>query len=201
MVSCPNGHENRSNWEFCGECGAPIDQVAEELEARAWYRTKWAIVGASILAVLVISAAAVAVVVSRSGEQADLSAPTSSRTVAIREWWSGAHQHFTDLQESLDDSQRSLTRIDGPALERACQQMHDTADVELQAHMPTPDTELTSELRAATADAHAAAHMCLAAVAGTVNNYSGEFPASVDQAEKHLTAAQELVNKALIETP
>ena len=34
-------------------------------------------------------------------------------------------------------------------------------------------------------------------LAGSVNNYDGEFVADVDQADKHLTAAQELINKAL----
>jgi hypothetical protein len=169
------------------------------IKARAWYRTKWAIVGASILAVLVISTAAVTFVVSGASEQAGSSAPTPTHTEAIREWWSGAP--ITELQKSLDESQRALARSDGPTLEDACQQMHDIADVELQAHMATSDTELTSELRAATADAHAAAHMCLAAVAGTMNSYGGEFTANVDHAKKHLIAAQELVNEALIETP
>ena len=67
----------------------------------------------------------------------------------------------------------------------------------LPAHLPTPDPDLTGELTAATADAHAAAHMCLAVLAGSVNSYDGEFVADVDQANKHLTAAQELINKAL----
>ena len=75
--------------------------------------------------------------------------------------------------------------------------MHDTAGVELQAHIPTPDPELTSELRAAAEDAHAAAHMCLSVMAGSINNYRGEFPADLDQAEKHLMAAHEIVNEAL----
>lgn len=75
--------------------------------------------------------------------------------------------------------------------------MHDAAGVDLPAHLPTPNPDLTSELTAATADANAAAHMCLSAVAGSVNNYHGEFAADVDQADKHLTKAQELINKAL----
>ena len=75
--------------------------------------------------------------------------------------------------------------------------MEDAAGVDLPAHLPTPDPDLTSELAAATADAHAAAHMCLSAVAGSVNNYHGEFPADVGQADKHLTKAQKLINEAL----
>lgn len=54
---------------------------------------------------------------------------------------------------------------------------------------------MTSELQAAAEDAHEAAHMCLAAAAGTVNSYVGEFAADLDQAQKHLTAAEDLIEK------
>ncbi len=152
--------------------------------------------GAGALAVLVIVGAAVTLAVTGS-DRTGSPAPTTDGTTAIQQWWSGAHKHFTELQSALDDSQRALERLDGPALEAACQRMEDAAGVDLPAHLPTPDPDLTSELAAATADAHAAAHMCLSAAAGSVNNYHGEFAADVDQADKHLTAAQELINKAL----
>ena len=152
--------------------------------------------GAGALAVLVIVGAAVTLAVTGS-DRTGSPAPTTDGTTAIQQWWSGAHKHFTELQSALDDSQRALERLDGPALEAACQRMEDAAGVDLPAHLPTPDPDLTRELAAATADAHAAAHMCLSAAAGSVNNYHGEFAADVDQADKHLTAAQELINKAL----
>ena len=141
--------------------------------------------------------AVVALTVSTRREKSGSPAPTTDATAAIQEWWSGAHTPFTELQNALDNSQRALQRLDGPALEAACQRMEDAAGVDLPAHLPTPDPDLTSELAAATADAHAAARMCLSAVAGSVNNYHGEFVADVDQADKHLTAAQELINEAL----
>lgn len=194
MVTCPEGHPNPQGWEFCGECGAPLEV---DVSADRWYRTKWAIVGASILGVLVISSAAVTLAVTTGGEHTRSSTPTSARTAAIQEWWSGAHESFTELQESLDDSRRALNRGDGPAMEKACQHMHDAAGVELQAQLPTPDPDVTSELRAAADDAHGASHMCLSVAAGSINNYGGEFPVDVEQAEKHLMAAQELINKAL----
>ena len=186
MVTCPEGHPNPPNWEFCGECGAAIDTAAEELEADKWYRTKWAIVAAGVLAVLVIVGATLAV--TRS-ERTGTSTATSATPVSIQQWWADAHEHFTELQNALDDSQRALDRLDGPGLEAACQRMHDAAGVDLQAHLSTPDPDLTSELAAATADAHAAAHMCLSAAAGSLNNYHGEFAADVDQADQHLTGS------------
>jgi hypothetical protein len=201
MVTCPEGHSNPAHWEFCGQCGAPLDEAAEELETQKWSRTKWAVGGAGILAVLVIAAAAVALVVTRDGDQTSSSAPAPVGAGAIREWWSAAHEPFTELQESVNDLQRAVDDVDGTAIVAACQQMHDTADVELQALLPTPDPALTSELRAATADAHAGAHMCLAVVGGSVNSYAGEFMANIDQAEKHMTAAEELIDEALIAIP
>lgn len=195
MANCPQGHPNPSHYEFCGECAAPLEQEAEPSSTRPWYRTRSAIGVACVLAAVLI--AVVALTVTTESEKSGSPAPTADGTAAIQEWWSGAHKHFTELQNALDDSQRALGRLDGPALEAACQRMEDAAGVDLPAHLPTPDPALTSELAAAAADAHAAAHMCLSAVAGSVNNYHGEFAADVDQADKHLAAAQELINKAL----
>ena len=112
-----------------------------------------------------------------------------------------AREPFTDLQQSLADAQRALATVDRSAMDEACQQMHDTAAVDLRAHLPAPNPELTSELEAATEDAHAAAHMCLSVLARSTNSYDGEFPVDVEQAEKHLLAAQELVREALVGTP
>ena len=166
------------------------------LEADKWYRTRWAIVGVGVLAVLVIVGAARHPC--RYQDRADRFSGADNRsTAAVQEWWSGAQEHFTELQNALEDSQRAVDRFDGPALEAACPRMHDAAAVDLPAHLPTPDPDLTSELTAATADAHTASHMCLSAVAGSENNYHGEFAADVEQADKHLTKAQELINKAL----
>ena len=117
------------------------------------------------------------------------------------EWWSQAREPFTDLQQSLADAQRALVAVDPTAMDEACQQMHDSAAVGLPALLPAPSPELTSELGAATEDAHAGAHMCLSVLARSTNSYSGEFPVDVEQAEKHLLAAQELVREALVGAP
>ena len=138
MTNCPDGHPNPPHWEFCGQCGAPIDTVAEELEAGRWYRTsKWAVVGAGALAVLVIVGAAVTLAVTGS-DRTGSPAPTTDGTAAIQQWWSGAHKHFTELQSALDDSQRALERLDGPALEAACQRMEDAAGVDLPSPLANP---------------------------------------------------------------
>jgi hypothetical protein len=198
MVECPQGHPNPDGWQLCGECGSPIE--ATDASHDTWYRAKWAIVGVSVLAAIVLSSAAIAIV--RSDDQrAGPSAPASADQGTVLEWWSVAREPFTDLQQSLADAQRALATVDRSAMDEACQQMHDTAAVDLRAHLPAPNPELTSELEAATEDAHAAAHMCLSVLARSTNSYDGEFPVDVEQAEKHLLAAQELVREALVGTP
>ena len=194
MLNCPEGHPNLPGFEFCGECGAPLEE--EPADAEAWYRAKWAIVGAGILAVIVLAGVAVALAVTRAHGPTDSSPPASERAAAIEEWWSGAKDHVEALQDVLDDSQRAVERLDDKGLETACQEMHDLAAVDVRAHLPSPDPDVTSELQAAIEDAHEAAHMCLAAAAGTVNKYGAEFIADVDQAGKHVTAVKDLVATA-----
>ncbi len=200
MVKCPHGHPNPTGWQLCGECGSQIEETASGSGGR-WYRTKWALLGASVLATLAIAGAVVAVI-DRSPDRAGSSEPTTSgENVAILEWWSKAREPFTDLQQSLKDAQQALAGVDRAGMQEACQQMHDTAAVDLQAQLPAPTPNLDSEVSAAAEDAHDASHMCMSVLSGSMNSYDGEFTASVDQAQKHLTAAQELVQQALVNTP
>jgi hypothetical protein len=150
---------------------------------------------------IALSATIIAVMVRGGDGQAGPGAETSADKTTILEWWSQARAPFNDLQRSLADAQRALATVDRSAMEEACRQMHDSAAVGLQAHLPAPTPELSSELKAATDDAHAASHMCLSVLARSTNSYDGEFPVDVEQAEEHLLAAQELVRQALAGAP
>jgi hypothetical protein len=198
MVECTQGHPNPDGWQLCGECN-PIEATPDH-SRDGWYRAKWAIAGASVLAAIVFSTAAIAFLKS-DDQQAGPSAPASAGQGSILEWWSQAREPFTDLQQSLGDAQRALVAVDRSAMDEACRQMHDTAAVDLRAYLPAPSPQLTSELEAATEDAHAAAHMCLSVLASSRNSYDGEFLVDVEQAKKHLLVAQDLVRQALIGTP
>jgi hypothetical protein len=162
--------------------------LRDYLGAELWGSHEWS----SAVAVLLISGEAVALVATSGSEQSSSSAPTTVDSVAIQEWWSAAQDHSTELEDSLDDSQRALDRLDGSGFEAACQQMHDVGQVKLHAFMPTPHPELTAELQAVIEDAHTAAHMCLSAAAGSIHNYDGEFMGYVDQADKQMKAAETL---------
>jgi hypothetical protein len=48
-------------------------------------------------------------------------------------------------------------------------------------------------------DFHTAAHMCLSIAAGSMNEYSGEFSAYLDQVARHMKAARDIITKRLTE--
>jgi hypothetical protein len=88
-----------------------------------------------------------------------------------------------------------LADKDEAVLQKSCQDMHDAGAVDLRAHLPAPDADVTAEIDAAINDAHEASHMCLAAISGSLNSYAGEFDADLEQADKHLQAALAMINK------
>lgn len=192
MVTCPNGHHNPPDFELCGECGAPMEEAAT-----AWYRTNWALFAASVVVVLVVSVVAVAVGMNR--DRAEPAAATPTEQQAVLQWWERAHTPVTKLRDSIADARHSIESLTPIGLEQACQRMHDFAGVDVHTYLPAPTPELTSELAAAAEDAHAAAHMCLSAAAGSKNAYDGEFMSSLEQAERQLVHAQEIINVTMLQ--
>ena len=133
MVECPQGHQNPDGWQLCGECGSPIESSPDD----SWYRARWAIAGVGVLAVIVFAVAAIAFI-SSDNQQTGPSAPASTDQGTVLEWWSQAREHVTDLQQSLADAQRALATVDRSAMDEACRKMHDSAAVDLRAHLPAP---------------------------------------------------------------
>jgi hypothetical protein len=195
MPTCPNGHHNSRNRQLCEVCDALIVPTEKtQLSKRAW----WAIIGASVVAAIIL-AAVLGVVVTQRSERETASAPTTTEITAMQQWWSTAREHFDDFQGAVDDTREGLKRQDEAVLQKSCQDMHDAGAVDLRAHLPSPDPDLTAEIDAAINDAHEAAHMCLAAISGSLNNYAGEFVANLDQADKHLESALGIINNRLLE--
>ncbi len=120
-----------------------------------------------------------------------------SRRAAFSQWWNAAEPDVAALQAVLDETQRALRRREPVALASACQVMHDVAAVQVPAHLPAPVGDLSAELGAAAADAHAAAHMCLSVIEQTPNNYDAEFLSNLDQAGRQVQAAMATANKYL----
>lgn len=201
VVTCPHGHINPEHAHFCEECGAPLTAPVAAVPAssatRPWYRKKWVIAAASLVGILLIAGGIVVAVVATTGKNTP-SAPTTSAATAIKNWWSGAQQDFSDLQNALNDSRRALNRtpMDWSRLEDACGRMHDAAENKLKARLPTPDPELTADVQGMIEDFHGAAHNCLSAYAGA-SEQIGEFTSLLDQAEKQMRAAEDVVNNVL----
>ncbi len=203
VAICPRGHTNPEHAHFCEECGVPLTPpvapVPASSKARPWYRKTWVIAVASIITIAVIAGGVVAVVATTAKKQHTSSAPTTSAAVAMKNWWAGAQQDFADLQKAIADAKAARDRTDWPTMYEACQRMHETAANKLQAHLPTPDPDLTADLQGAIADATSAANNCLAAQAGALEQL-GEFNSHTDQAEKQMRAAQDIINRNLTQT-
>ncbi|OAN39957.1 hypothetical protein A4X20_16205 [Mycolicibacterium iranicum] len=154
----------------------------------------------AMIAAVVVASGVIALVL--TGDAADgprRLAP--AQHAELTQWWATAYPEVTKLEEALDNSEHALERLDAPALAAACQRMHDSAAVDIAAHLPSPDRELTAELNAATEDAHDASHMCMAVIGGTTNQYDAEFVADIEQANRHLKAAVAIVNRYLTQEP
>ncbi|WP_123024417.1 hypothetical protein [Mycolicibacterium stellerae] len=161
-------------------------------------RRRWIVVGAGVAAALLLVVAGTVGFVLVSGSKGDTSsAPKDVEGAAVRQWWSTAQGDFEELKDTLATANRAVDKqVDPNQIEDTCQQLHDTAQVKLQAHLPSPDPDLTAEIAAAIQDIHNASHMCLSVIAGSMNSYGGEFSSDLQQGEKHLEAALDIINKS-----
>lgn len=157
-------------------------------------RWKVPVVGLTAVALLTV-ATMVPFVLNDHRSFESYSVKTSS--ASVERWWADNHGEVEALQTAISDVQHALTIVDAAAVSAGCQRMHDAAELKLKASLPTPQADLTTDVAGAIEDAHSAAHMCLAAEAGTSNNYAGEFRSEMEQAQRQLRAAQDLVNKLL----
>lgn len=154
---------------------------------------KWRPVAAGIVVVAVGGAAAIGGFA--IGRQSSVG-PTAVRPsdASMQQWWTDHAADVVALRSSIHDSQDALKRQDQNALGVACLRMHDDAVITLKSDLPAPERETDSELRGAIEDAHAASHMCLAAQAGSINNYAGEFRSQMVASDRQLAAAEDLVH-------
>lgn len=199
MAAIPDGQASPARFGQCTECCASLD-VPKESEADR--RRRFPGRRASTLGLVGVLAVAVATTLLVASRQHDgqRSVPPPTTASAIREWWAVSRTDFIALRTALDDSQEALQQADVGVLKVSCQKMHDAAAVDLAARMPTPDPRLTTELKAATDDAHDAAHICLSTIGGAMISYRAEFDTDLDQAYKHLAAAREIIDRVVSDT-
>ncbi|WP_019971550.1 hypothetical protein [Mycobacterium sp. 141] len=193
MPKCPNGHRNPKNQQLCSQCDALIVANAAHRPSSGspW---RYAVPVSVATSILLATALGFAV-----GHNVVPETPRTDVHTSTQHWWVVARPSFDELRNSLLDTRSALARQDTSALGTVCRTLHDAAVVKLRAQLPAPDPQLTAELDAAINDAHDAAHMCLAAISGSQNNYGGEFRSALDQADRNLTAALVSVNDSLSE--
>lgn len=199
MVIIPNGQASSAQFGLCKQCGTSTqEQKAPEAAQRRRFSAPM-VKALGLVSVLAAAVVTTVLVVARQHDEQQ-SAPAATTASAIREWWADSRTDFIALRTALDDSQEALQQADVGVLKTSCQKMHDVAAVDLAARMPTPDARLTTELKAATDDAHDAAHICLSTIAGAMISYRAEFDTDLDQAYKHLTAAREIIDRVVSDT-
>lgn len=177
----------------CEVCGRRVDVVAQEDPKTR--RTFWTAAAISLTGALV--SLGVFTVLLLDGRDRSSPPPALAEAGALQQWWAAAQPASDALRDAVKDAQRSLIRLDRTALQNSCQRMHDSAAIDVPAHLPAPDPYVTVELRAVNDDVHAAAHMCLAVAAGAPTNYDGEFVSNLNQAERHLTEARREIDRLL----
>ncbi len=177
------------------ESGVPIPPGPEPPVVESRRRAKWFIGGA--LAALLFAGTAAGVAVMNHTRPPAPSAPATPKETALQQWWVGAQKDFTDMEHASEEVDQAASHFKPGALVAACQDVHDAAEVKVESHLPSPNPQLTAELHAAVEDFHSAAHLCLSVAAGSPANYDGEFLSLMAEANKHMRAAQDIINKML----
>lgn len=178
-----------------GESGVPIPPDPEPPIAESRRRAKWFISG--VIAALLFVGIAAGVAVMNHTRHTVSSAPTAPGNTAIQQWWTGAEKDFDDMQNASQEVDQAFSHFKQGALAAACQHVHDAAEVGMESRLPSPDPELTAELRAAVEDFHSGAHVCLAVMAGSQADSDGQFFSLMVQGNKHMRAAQAIINRLL----
>jgi hypothetical protein len=181
--------------EPSGGGGNPFEPGTEPQIVESRRRAKW-FVGGAITALLFAGIGAGVAVMNHSQHTVS-SAPATHNSTALQQWWAGAEKDFTVMQNASHEVDEAFSHFKPGALATACQHVHDAAEVGMQSRLPSPNPELTAELHAAVEDFHSAAHLCLAVVAGSRTDYDGEFLSGMAQANKHMRAAQDIINRLL----
>jgi flagellar hook-basal body complex protein FliE len=206
MARYPDLPTNPGKPQPYGPSDVPIAPQVVPSRRSSKRRRKWFAAASGIIAALSLAGGTAGIIATRNEHRISSSAPTTPSTTsnstsgatAMQQWWSSARDDFIDAKHASEEAQQAMDVIRPGALATACQHVHDAAEVRLRSHLPTPDAELTAELHAAIEDFHSAAHMCLAVVAGSPQNYDGEFLSSMAQANRHMSAAEDIINRTLI---
>ncbi|MGZ4564244.1 MAG: hypothetical protein ACXVX6_11860 [Mycobacterium sp.] len=113
----------------------------------------------------------------------------------VPEWYSQAEVHLANTKKFMQAAVDAIEADDINALRSACSAVHDEQTVGLQAHLPTPDPDLTAALQSEINDFHTAMHMCMSLGPNSTPEDLERADSFVDQAIEDL----KVVNDILVE--
>lgn len=195
MVSFPVVPHNEYGWQPPSQVTTPADHSLRPETNEPSRGARW-FVGAAVLALLTGCTTAVLVLASHPG-QADSLRPAPASTTALQRWWAQAQNDFANLRDASDEVDQVFQQFRPGLLAAACHHVHDAAEVRLKSDLPSPNPHVTAELNAAIEDFHSASHLCLAKIAGSKINYDGEFFSAMAEANRHMQATQNSINRML----
>lgn len=134
----------------------------------------------------IIAIAAIGLVASGCAPWFPTSRPNSAKTetvtpttmpvsAQIHRWYADVQPYFAELADAGRNMATAAQAKDLVGFGFACEKLHDAAG-NIQAHMPTPDLDLTRELQGAISDYDAASRFC---IAGSQNLNVGELEDSL----------------------
>lgn len=121
---------------------------------------------------------------------------TTPNAQAVRAWVELTKTDMQGLGIAMGKASLAIASQDYADLGVACRQAHDAASA-LQAHMPSPDKELTDALQASLSDFDTASHFCVAAVEDNDANEARHTDEFMGSSDRHLLTANAIRDRII----
>jgi len=125
--------------------------------------------------------------------------PTTSQQDAIRAWHNATLVPAQEVRDAADEISTAAEAFDLTAMGIHCQEERDAVD-QFQQHMPSPDPDLTAQLRKALSDYGAAAAICTTAVENRNIDDFAQGATLLDQANTYMDNAVKILEADLGES-
>jgi hypothetical protein len=111
----------------------------------------------------------------------------------VPEWYAQAEAHFVNTRNFMYAVIDAINAKDIGALQSACSSVHDELTTNLQAHLPTPDSALTTALQSEIDDVHSAMHICMSLGPNSTQADLEQADSFMQQATNHMTTVNAIL--------
>ena len=111
----------------------------------------------------------------------------------VPEWYSQAKVHFDNTRTYMQAVIDAINSNDVGALRSACSSAHDELTSSLQAHLPTPDPDLTTALQSEIDDVHTSMHICMSLGPDSTSADLEQADSFMQQASNHMKTADAIL--------